>query len=50
LLADGAPELWNLFEKYLNERTLGIAPRALIDAWHALEYVSAACRLLEKHE
>ena len=50
LLADGAPELWNLFEEYLNERTLGIAPRALIDAWHALEYVSAACRLLEKHE
>jgi hypothetical protein len=51
LLADGAPELWNLFEEYLNERTLGIAPRSLIDAWHALEYVGgAACRLLEKHE
>jgi hypothetical protein len=50
LLADGAPELWNLFEEYLNERTLGVAPRSLIDAWHALEYVSAACRLLEKHE
>ncbi len=50
LLADGAPELWNLFEEYLNERALGIAPRSLIDAWHALEYVSAACRLLEKHE
>jgi hypothetical protein len=50
LLADGAPELWNLFEEYLNERTIGVAPRPLVDAWHALEYVSAASRLLEKHE
>lgn len=47
LLADGAPEFWNLFAQYLNEATLGVTPIPLIDAWHALEYVAAAARLLE---
>ena len=47
LLADGAPELWNLFEQHLNKRTLGVEPVKLIDAWHALEYVAAAARFLE---
>jgi hypothetical protein len=41
LLADGAPELWNLFDWHLNERTLGVVPIQPIDARHALEYVGA---------
>ncbi|MCP4498733.1 MAG: hypothetical protein GY822_02055, partial [Deltaproteobacteria bacterium] len=47
LLADGASELWNLFAYYLNEKTLGVRPSMLVDAWHALEYVAAAARFLE---
>ena len=50
LLADGAPELWRLFEQHLNERQLGTAPVRLVDAWHALEYIAAAARLLESRE
>ena len=50
LLADGAPELWNLFDRYLNEQTLGVMPIKLIDAWHALEYVGAAARFLESRQ
>jgi hypothetical protein len=50
LLADGAPELWNLFDRYLNEQTLGVVPIKLIDAWHALEYVGAAARFLESRQ
>ena len=48
LLADGAPELWSLFELHLNE--FGCAPVKLVDAWHALEYIAAAARLLESRE
>lgn len=47
LLADGAPELWRLFEQHLNENKLGCAPVGLVDAWHALEYIASAARLLE---
>ena len=50
LLADGAPELWKLFARHLDERSLGVEPVRLIDAWHALEYVAAAARLLESRE
>lgn len=47
LLADGAPELWKLFDRHLAERHLGVAPVQLVDAWHALEYVASAARLAE---
>ena len=50
LLADGAPELWRLFERHLNERTLGVTPTHLVDAWHALEYVAAAAKLAEERK
>jgi len=50
LLADGAPELWSLFSQHLNAKTLGVAPFRLVDAWHALEYIAAAARLLEAHQ
>jgi len=48
LLADGVSELCNPFDRYLNERTLGVMPMTLIDAWHALESVSAAWPRIEK--
>ena len=44
LLADGAPELWNLFSQYLNARTLGVEPVQRVDAWHVLEYAAAAAQ------
>ena len=47
LLADGAPELWNLLQQYFDERMSGITPTELVDAWHVLEYVAAAARLVE---
>jgi hypothetical protein len=50
LLADGAPELWRLFSQHLNENLLGVEPLKLVDAWHALEYLAAATRLLESRE
>jgi hypothetical protein len=50
LLADGAPELWRLFEQHLNEKQIGTAPVKLVDARHALEYVAAAARLPESGE
>jgi len=50
LLADGAPELWRLFSEHLNAETLGVVPVELIDAWHALEYIAGAARLLESKQ
>ena len=50
LLADGASEIWRLFSEHLNEKTLGLEPIRLVDAWHALEYIAAAARLLEVRE
>ena len=50
LLADGAPELWRLFEQHLSEKQLGVASVKLVDAWHALENIAAAARLLEGQE
>lgn len=46
LLADGAPELWGLFERHLNERTSGVTPVQLVDAWHALLRAAARARAL----
>jgi len=39
-----------LFSQHLNERTRGVEPLRLVDAWHALEYIAAAARLLESRE
>jgi hypothetical protein len=50
LLADGASEMWNLLGTRLNERTLGVAPVALVDVWRVLEYVATASKLLEARE
>jgi hypothetical protein len=50
LLADGAPELWRLFAQHFTLENLGVAPVKLIYAWHALEYIATAARLLESRE
>jgi hypothetical protein len=46
LLADGAPELWNLLAGSLNAETLGVPVRQLVDLWHLLEKLGSAARLL----
>jgi hypothetical protein len=46
LLADGAPELWNLLTSQLNAQTLGVPVRQLVDLWHLLEKLGSAARLL----
>jgi hypothetical protein len=46
LLADGAPELWNLLTGSLNAKTLGVPVRQLVDLWHLLEKLGSAARLL----
>jgi hypothetical protein len=46
LLADGAPELWNLLTGSLNAETLGVPVRQVVDLWHLLEKLGSAARLL----
>jgi hypothetical protein len=46
LLADGAPELWNLLEGSLNRETLGVPVHRLVDLWHLLEKLGSAARLI----
>jgi hypothetical protein len=46
LLADGAPELWNLLTASLNAETLGVPVHELVDLWHLLEKLGSAARLI----
>jgi hypothetical protein len=46
LLADGAPELWNLLAHSLNAETLGVPGHQLVDLWHLLEKLGSAARVL----
>lgn len=46
LLADGAPELWNLLTGSLNAETLGVPVHQLVDLWHLLEKLGSAARVL----
>jgi hypothetical protein len=46
LLADGAPELWNLLTGSLNAETLGVPVHQLVDLWHLLEKLGCAARVL----
>lgn len=45
-LADGAVELWSLFDGYL-ARPLGSDVVKLVDFWHTAEYLNAAAVALE---
>jgi hypothetical protein len=46
-LADGAPELWGLYDTYLGKQDIGVEAVRIVDCWHALEYLAAAARLME---
>ncbi len=46
LLADGAPEMWDLLEGQLNESTLGERPTSLVDFWHFAEKIAAAAKVI----
>jgi hypothetical protein len=46
LLADGAPELWQLLEGSLNREMLGVPVHQLVDLWHLLEKLGSAARRL----
>ena len=45
LLADGAPEIWNLLEDQLCHGVLKREPHRLIDFWHLVEKLAAAARV-----
>ena len=46
-IADGAVELWNLFDSYLGETAIGTRAIRLVDFWHLVEYLGKAASLLE---
>jgi hypothetical protein len=50
LIADGAPEMWTLFDAHFDERQLGVCPTRLIDFWHVSEYLGKAANALEAAE
>jgi hypothetical protein len=45
-LADGAHDLWNLLEDWLNEEALGVPVHYLVDLWHLLEKLGKAARVI----
>lgn len=49
-VADGAPELWHLFDQYLGPKALGTKPIRLVDYWHVVEYLGAAATLMESRK
>jgi hypothetical protein len=49
-LADGAPELWRLFDAHLSEHELGTEPERLVDFWHLVEYLGKAAVQMESRK
>jgi hypothetical protein len=45
-LADGAHDLWNLLDEWLNEETLGVKVYYLVDLWHLMEKLGKAARVI----
>jgi hypothetical protein len=45
-LADGAHDLWDLLEGWLNEEALGVKVHFLVDLWHLLEKLGKAARVI----
>jgi hypothetical protein len=46
LLADGAPEMWELLEGEINRDTIGKDPQSLIDFWHVVEKLAPAAKVI----
>ena len=49
LLADGAPEMWNLLESHLGAKALGLDPQqvfSFLDLWHVLEKLGKAAKII----
>jgi len=46
LLAEGAPELWNLLAGSLNRQTLGVAGHHVVALWPLVEKLGSAARVL----
>ncbi len=41
-LADGADDMWSLFDRHLNETKIGVKATDLVDFWHLCEYLGKA--------
>lgn len=50
LLADGAPDVWDLLEENLCEEVIGKRARRLIDFWHLVEKLAPAARAIYGEE
>ncbi len=46
LLADGAPEMWNLLDAHVNRASLGVPVQRNIDFWHVIEKLAAAAKVI----
>jgi len=46
LLCDGAKEMVDLLDNHLNQRSLGIEVRRLVDFWHVIEKLGAAASFI----
>ena len=50
LLADGAPEMWNIMESHLNQAALGVTVTSLLDLFHLLEKLAAAAKVIHGND
>ncbi len=50
LLADGALEIWNLFNEAFDEQFIGKEVHQVLDFWHAVEKLHAAAKVMETEE
>ena len=46
LLCDGAPEMWNLLDEHINDKTIGQSVHRLLDFYHLTEKLGEAAKLL----
>lgn len=46
LLCDGAPEMWNLLDEHINEKTVGKPVHRLIDFYHLTEKLGKAAQVM----
>lgn len=49
LLADGAPEIWNLFDGHLSDRRLRCVAMRLVDFWHVIERLAECATIWHRH-